>query len=250
MSNFLKSKNCVITGAGKGIGRDVAKLFNSHGANLGLITRSEEDIKSLKDHLQDESRHIFYHGDVSDQDTVKDFVSKVKKKFRTIDVLVNNAGMRSRKSFSETSYDEFKEVLETNLGSVFLMSKEVIPIMLERNCGSIINMSSVAGTLGLSDLSAYISSKSAIVGLTKSLAIEYAKKNIRINAIAPGFCETSYFESFKDQEELYKFTLDRTPMNRWGKGEEIAQACLYLASDLSSYVTGETLNVDGGWSAW
>ena len=130
------------------------------------------------------------------------------------------------------------------------MSKEVIPNMVENNGGSIINMSSIAGTLGLSDLSAYISSKSAILGLTKSLAVEFAEKNLKINAIAPGFIETSYFEDFKDQEELYKFTLERTPMNRWGKSNEIAQACLFLASDMSSFITGETLNIDGGWSAW
>ncbi len=250
MNKFLDSKNCIITGAGKGIGKEIANLFNKNGANLLLITRSREDIDILENELNPNSKHFIYHGDVSDQDTVQDFVSKAIKKYKKIDVLVNNAGMRFRKSFLDISYDEYLKVLDTNLGSVFLMSKEVIPHMAENNYGSIINMSSVAGTLGLEDLSAYVSSKSAIVGLTKSLAIEFAKKNLRINTIAPAFTETSYFENFKGQEELYKFTLDRTPMNRWAKSIEIAQACLFLASDMSSFVTGETLNVDGGWSAW
>tara|TARA_B100001027_G_scaffold42092_1_gene27020 strand:+ start:1751 stop:2503 length:753 start_codon:yes stop_codon:yes gene_type:complete len=250
MSKFLDSKNCIVTGAGKGIGKDIANLFNVNGANLALITRSKEDVKVLENELNQNSKHLIFHGDVSDKDTVQDFVSEAIKKYKKIDVLVNNAGMRFRKSFPDISYDEYMKVIETNLGSVFLMSKEVIPNMVENNGGSIINMSSIAGTLGLSDLSAYISSKSAILGLTKSLAVEFAEKNLKINAIAPGFIETSYFEDFKDQEELYKFTLERTPMNRWGKSNEIAQACLFLASDMSSFITGETLNIDGGWSAW
>jgi len=250
MNKFLDSKNCIITGAGKGIGKDIANLFYTNGANLALITKSKEDIEILENELNQNSKHFIYHGDVSDKDVVKDFASKAIKKFKKIDVLVNNAGTRFRKSFLDITHEEYMKVIETNLGSVFLMSKEVIPNMVENNCGSIINMSSVAGTFGLSDLSAYISSKSAIVGLTKALAIEFAKKNLRINTIAPGFTETSYFENFKGQKELYNFTLERTPMNRWGKSSEIAQACLFLASDMSSFVTGETLNVDGGWSAW
>ncbi|NIQ15724.1 MAG: SDR family oxidoreductase, partial [Candidatus Dadabacteria bacterium] len=114
----------------------------------------------------------------------------------------------------------------------------------------IINMSSVAGTHGLPELSAYVASKAAIIGLTKSLALEYAGHNIQINAIAPGFCKTSYFEDFRQKQELYEFTLDRTPMGRWGESNEVADVCLFLASGLSSYVTGEVINVDGGWSAW
>jgi len=121
--------------------------------------------------------------------------------------------------------------------------------MVKNNGGKIINMSSIAGTLGFSDLSGYVMSKAAIIGLTKSLAVEFAGKNIQINALAPGFCKTSYFEKFQENTELYDFTLSRIPMNRWGSSKEVADVCVFLASNMSNYMTGEVLKVDGGWSA-
>jgi len=133
---------------------------------------------------------------------------------------------------------------------MFMLCHAVLPVMVKRNEGKIINMSSVAGTNGLPELSSYVTSKAAIVGLTKSLALEYAKNNIQINALAPGFCKTSYYDNFRKKSDLYDFTLERTPMGRWGESEEVANVCLFLASDLSSYITGDVINVDGGWSAW
>ena len=121
--------------------------------------------------------------------------------------------------------------------------------MVKNNGGKIINMSSIAGTLGFSDLSGYVMSKAAIIGLTKSLAVEFAGKNIQINTLAPGFCKTSYFEKFQENTELYDFTLSRIPMNRWGSSKEVADVCVFLASNMSNYMTGEVLKVDGGWSA-
>jgi len=131
-----------------------------------------------------------------------------------------------------------------------MLCKEVLPVMVKQQHGKIINMSSVAGVSGLPELSAYVTSKAAIIGLTKSLALEYAQNNIQINALAPGFCKTSYFENFQKKSDLYDFTIERTPMRRWGEGSEVADTCLFLASELSSYVTGDVINVDGGWSAW
>ena len=166
-------------------------------------------------------------------------------------MLINNAGMRYRKKFLDISEKEFNEVYKVNVFSMFRLTQLVIPNMMNNeNGGSIVNLSSVAGNLGLKDLSAYITSKAAILGMTKSLAIEYAENNIRINSLSPGFCETSYFDNFKQNKDLFDFTIERTPMKRWGSSEEVAKACLFLSSDLSSYVTGENLNVDGGWSAW
>ena len=121
--------------------------------------------------------------------------------------------------------------------------------MVKQNNGKVINMSSIAGTQGFSELSGYVTSKAAIIGLTKSLAVEYAEDNIQINALAPGFCKTSYFDNFSKNEKLYDFTIGRTPMRRWGESKEIANTCLFLASDLSSYITGEVISVDGGWGA-
>jgi len=139
--------------------------------------------------------------------------------------------------------------LNVNLKSIVFLSQKVLPYMIEKNRGKIINMSSIAGTLGFANLSGYVMSKAAIVGLTKSLAVEFSDKNIQVNALAPGFCKTSYFEKFQENTELYDFTLSRIPMNRWGSSKEVADVCVFLASNMSNYMTGEVLKVDGGWSA-
>lgn len=251
MTDLLIDKVCIITGAGKGFGKAIAEKFLENGAKLALITRSQSDVDSLYTEFSDnEDRLLAVCGDVSDQDTVNNFVLETKNKYGRIDVLVNNAGMRFRKKFENITAAEFSTVLNVNVLSMFMLCQAVIPTMVEQQEGKIINMSSVAGALGLPELSAYVTSKAAIIGLTKALAVEYGKENIQINALAPGFCKTSYFENFKKQSDLYDFTIERTPMNRWGESDEIANTCLFLASFLSSYVTGDVINVDGGWSAW
>jgi NAD(P)-dependent dehydrogenase (short-subunit alcohol dehydrogenase family) len=247
---ILEDKVCIITGSGKGFGRDIAREFYSQGAKLALITRSQEDIDDLKIEYSDSNDRVMcFCGDVSDKEDIKTFVNSAAKLFGTFDVLVNNAGMRFRKDFLETRPEELDLVLDVNLKSIFFMCQMVLPYMLNNTQGKIINMSSIAGTLGFSGLSSYVLSKAAIVGLTKSLAIEFAEKNIQINAVAPGFCKTSYFENFQSNKELYDFTLSRTPMGRWGESKEITDICVFLASNMSNYMTGEVLKVDGGWSA-
>ena len=245
---LLKDKVCIITGAGKGFGEEMAKEFYAQGAKLALITRSQEDIDNLMV-MFDSERVLSVCGDVSDGNVVSQFISQTNNKFGVIDVLVNNAGMRFRKEFLDIGNDELDQVLNVNLKSVVSLCQKVLPHMVKNNGGKIINMSSIAGTLGFSDLSGYVMSKAAIIGLTKSLAVEFAGKNIQINALAPGFCKTSYFEKFQENTELYDFTLSRIPMNRWGSSKEVADVCVFLASNMSNYMTGEVLKVDGGWSA-
>ena len=245
---LLKDKVCIITGAGKGFGEEIAKEFYAQGAKLALITRSQEDVDNLTVKF-DSERVLSVCGDVSDENVVSQFISQTINKFGVIDVLVNNAGMRFRKEFLDIGNDELDQVLNVNLKSVVSLCQEVLPHMVKNNGGKIINMSSIAGTLGFSDLSGYVMSKAAIIGLTKSLAVEFAGKNIQINALAPGFCKTSYFEKFQESAELYDFTLSRIPMNRWGSSKEVADVCVFLASNMSNYMTGEVLKVDGGWSA-
>ena len=245
---LLKDKICIITGAGKGFGREIAKEFYAQGAKLALITRSQSDINDLNSEF-DSGRVLSVCGDVSDSTVVAQFITQTIDKFGTIDVLVNNAGMRFRKEFLEISEDELDQVLNVNLKSIVFLSQKVLPYMIEKNRGKIINMSSIAGTLGFANLSGYVMSKAAIVGLTKSLAVEFSDKNIQVNALAPGFCKTSYFEKFQENTELYDFTLSRIPMNRWGSSKEVADVCVFLASNMSNYMTGEVLKVDGGWSA-
>jgi NAD(P)-dependent dehydrogenase (short-subunit alcohol dehydrogenase family) len=248
MTKMLEDKVCIITGAGKGLGRSLVDVFAKNGAKLALITRSREDVDRLQQEFGPDVLAVC--GDVSNQVEVREFVDTTLKTFGSLDVLVNNAGMRFRKKFLDITAEEYQRVMDVNVGSIFHFCQAVLPHMAEKSQGKIINMSSVAGTNGLPELSGYVTSKSAIIGLTKSLALEFAEKNIQINALAPGFCKTSYYENFKEKEELYNFTLDRTPMRRWGESEEVANACLFLASDLSSYVTGDVIHVDGGWSAW
>lgn len=253
MSDFqlLSGKVCVITGAGKGIGRDTALVFARHGARLALASRTEEDLQILEDELGLPPEDVLIlTGDVSDPAFVERMTQDVVTHFGRIDVLINNAGMRFRKAFLEITLEEWNRVQQVNAGSVFLLCQAAGRVMLAQGSGKIVNMASVVGTLGLPELVGYAASKGAIISLTKALALEWAEAGINVNAIAPGFCETSYTEAFKKKEALYQFTLDRTPMKRWGSGEEVANACLYLASSLSDYVTGEILNVDGGWSAW
>ena len=251
MTELLTDEVCIITGAGKGFGKAIAKKFADNGAKLALITRTQSDIDDLnREFYGYENKFLAICGDVSDQDTVNSFVAEVKNKFGRIDVLVNNAGMRFRKKFEETTLEEFSLILNVNVVSMFMLCKAVIPTMVEQKTGKIINISSVVGTLGLPELSAYATSKAAIICLTKALSVEYGVSNIQVNAIAPGFCKTSYFDNFKKKSELYEFTIERTPMRRWGESEEVANSCLFLASSLSSYVTGDVINVDGGWSAW
>ena len=245
---LLKDKVCIVTGAGKGFGEEIAKEFYAQGAKLALITRSQKDIDNLMVKF-DSERVLSVCGDVSDGSAVSQFISQTINEFGVIDVLVNNAGMRFRKEFLDIGNDELDQVLNVNLKSVVSLCQEVLPHMVKNNGGKIINMSSIAGTLGFSDLSGYVMSKAAIIGLTKSLAVEFAGKNIQINTLAPGFCKTSYFEKFQENTELYDFTLSRIPMNRWGSSKEVADVCVFLASNMSNYMTGEVLKVDGGWSA-
>jgi 3-oxoacyl-[acyl-carrier protein] reductase len=250
MKQLLTDKVCIITGAGKGFGRTMTDVFLEQGAKISLITKTADDITEIETNLGAYKDRIFtFCGDVSDQETVTEFVNQTILKFSHIDVLVNNAGMRFRKKFLEITPEEFNQVMDVNVNSMFHLCQAVLPVMVQQGEGKIINMSSVAGTQGLPELSGYVTSKAAIIGLTKSLALEFAENNIQINALAPGFCKTSYFENFKQKSDLYSYTLERTPMRRWGESAEVANACLFLASDLSSYVTGEVLNVDGGWSA-
>ena len=247
----VKDKVCVITGAGKGFGREAALMYRDAGAKLALISRNEQDINTLKDELDmPESRLLCDIGDVSNQITVTKFVMKTYRKFKEIDILLNNAGMRFRKKFLATDYNDWTKVINNNLSSVFLMCQAVGRYMVSQQCGKIINVSSIVGSLGLSEFSAYAASKGSIISLSNSLAVEWAQYNINVNVIAPGFCETSYADKFKKNKKLYNFTLERTPMKRWGNSKDFVNTSLFLSSDASNYITGEIINVDGGWSAW
>ena len=247
----IKNKICIVTGAGKGIGRETAKLFYKEKASLALITRTAEDVEVLKNDLNsDDSRVLYFVGDVSKEEDVVKFIDQTIKKFGRIDVLVNNAGMRFRKEFLKIETGEWDKVIANNLTSVYYLCRHAGKHMVAAKKGSIVNMASIIGTSALPELTAYGATKGGLITLTKCLALEWAAHNIRVNAIAPGFCETSYAEDFKrNKKDLYEFTLNHIMMRRWGSALEVANVCLFLASDDSSYITGETINVDGGWQS-
>ena len=247
----LKNKVCIITGAGKGIGRETAKLFYKEGARLALISRDISDLKGLvAEGRFDAKRILIVAGDVGCEADVVAFVGQTVKKFKRVDVLVNNAGMRFRKAFLDITTPEWEKVIDNNLKSVYLFCREVGRQMVRQKQGKIVNIASIVGTLGLGELAAYGASKGGVISLTKCLAVEWAQCGINVNVIAPGFCATSYAENFKKKTELYNFTLDRIPQRTWGSSRNIADSCLFLSGSASDYITGEVLNVDGGWSAW
>ena len=251
MNLNFKNQVIVITGAGKGIGFETAKAFYRCGAKIAVISRNNLDLQQLKTELAaTDDRFYFASGDIAEENLVLEFVKDVLDRFKKIDCLVNNAGVRFRKPFLDSASEDWRKVMEVNFGGAYLFSKAVIPRMIDQKKGRIINISSIIGPLGLPELSIYAASKGALLGLTKSLALEFAEYGININAIAPGFCNSSYANKFQENKELYAFTIDRTPLKRWGETGDVANACLFLASDLANFITGETIRVDGGWSAW
>ena len=243
---LLQGKNIIITGATRGIGKSIAILFAQHGANIAFTYLSSDDkAKELEKRLsQDGCKAIGFKSDASDFGSAQILCDKVIQEFGTIDVLVNNAGVTRDGLLMRMSHEDFSKVMDVNMNSVFNMTKLVLPSMLKQKCGSIINMSSVVGVKGNSGQANYAASKAGINGFTKSIALELGSRNIRCNAIAPGFIETEMTASLGD--EIITQWKDQIPLKRIGNPEDIANTTLFLASDLSSYVTGQVLNVCGG----
>tara|TARA_Y100001934_G_C12382695_1_gene793445 strand:- start:720 stop:1466 length:747 start_codon:yes stop_codon:yes gene_type:complete len=247
---LLKSKTIVVTGAGKGIGRACVSFFIKEGACVVALTRSEDDVDKLATAYPRDKLAVML-GDVTSRNDLETLLELGCASFGEVDGLVNNAGIRQRKEFFDLSKDEWDSVIRNNLTSCFESMQIFGEYMVGRKGGAIVNVASVVGPRGMSQLSGYATSKSGLIGLTKAVAVELAGKNVRINAVCPGFASTSYAENFKlNRPELYEYTLKRTPMHRWGTSDEVAHTIGYLLSDLSSYVTGSIYAVDGGWMAF
>ena len=243
---LLEGKNVIITGASRGIGKGIAQIFADHGANVAFtFSSSEGPALELEKELNAKGvKAKAYKSDAASFEASEQLVADVLKDFGGIDVLINNAGITKDNLLMRMGENDFDQVIETNLKSVFNMTKAVQRTFLKQRNGSIINMSSVVGVKGNAGQSNYAASKAGMIGFTKSIALELGSRNIRCNARAPGFIETEMTDKLDDK--VVQSWRDEIPLKRGGTPEDIANACLFLASDLSSYITGEVLHVNGG----
>ncbi|MBK42326.1 MAG: 3-oxoacyl-[acyl-carrier-protein] reductase [Flavobacteriaceae bacterium] len=244
--SFLNGKVAIITGGSRGIGRGIVKLFVEHGANVAFTySSSSKAAIELENELSSNIPKVkSYQSNAADFKAAENLTSSVIEDFGKIDILINNAGITKDNLLMRMSEEDFDKVIEVNLKSVFNMTKAVQRFMLKQRYGSIINMSSVVGVKGNAGQANYAASKAGVIGFSKSVALELGSRNIRCNVIAPGFIETE-MTSELDEEIVAKWR-SAIPLKRGGSPIDVANACVFLASDLSSYITGQTLHVDGG----
>ncbi|AIY86645.1 MULTISPECIES: 3-oxoacyl-[acyl-carrier-protein] reductase [unclassified Thermotoga] len=241
----LEGKVCLITGAGSGIGKATTLLFAQEGATVIAGDISKENLDSLVKEAEGLPGKVDpYVLNVTDRDQIKEVVEKVVQKYGRIDVLVNNAGITKDALLVRMKEEDWDAVINVNLKGVFNVTQMVVPYMIKQRNGSIVNVSSVVGIYGNPGQTNYAASKAGVIGMTKTWAKELAGRNIRVNAVAPGFIETPMTE--KLPEKAREAALSRIPLGRFGKPEEVAQVILFLASDESSYVTGQVIGIDGG----
>jgi len=247
MNKLLEGKIAIVTGASRGIGEAIAIKLAEHGANIAFTyLSSEEKARALEDKLKGFGvKAKAYKSNAGVYAECETFVNDVIKEFGAVDVCVNNAGISKDNLLLRLTPEQWDDVMDINLKSVFNMTKQVIRPMMKARKGSIINMSSIVGIRGNAGQSSYAASKAGIIGFTKSVALELGSRNIRCNAIAPGFVETDMTHYLKEGEGAKAF-LEKIPLGRFGSGEEIANATLFLASDMSSYITGQVISTCGG----
>lgn len=246
MVKLLQGKTALITGASKGIGRGIAITLAQHGANVAFTYLSSvEKGLALEQELQQFGvKAKGYRSDAADMKAAEELVNGVVAEFGALDIVINNAGITRDGLLMRMTEENFNEVIRTNLNSVFNITKACQRQMLKQRSGSIINISSVVGVKGNAGQANYAASKAGIIGFTKSIALELGSRNIRSNAIAPGFIETEMTAVLA--EETVKQWREAIPLKRGGTPEDVANAVVFLASDMSAYITGQVLNVDGG----
>lgn len=244
---LLENKVAIVTGASRGIGEAIAMKLAEHGAHIAFTyVSSAEKALALEGKLSATGvRAKAWKSDAGNLADCEAFTAEVMAAFGAIDVCVNNAGISKDNLLLRMSEEQWDDVMRTNLKSVYNMTKQVLRPMMKARSGSIINMSSIIGMKGNAGQSSYAASKAGIIGFTKSVALELGSRNIRCNAIAPGFIETDMTQYLKEGDAAKNY-IEKIPLGRFGKGEDIADVALFLASDLSAYVTGQVISVCGG----
>ncbi|MBD3250162.1 MAG: SDR family oxidoreductase [Candidatus Pacebacteria bacterium] len=249
----LSGKTAIVTGSSSGLGVQFAHALARQGADVVVTARRKERLEQVEQELQEKYgvRSLAVECDVTQQDQVEAMVEQTITKLGRVDILVNNAGVGGIGAATEISLEEWQKVIAVNLTAVFLCSQAAGKKMIEQNYGKIINIASIFGKVGnlAFPVAAYHASKGGVVNLTRALAAEWAKHNITVNAIGPGFFESEMTESVESNEQANQFIKGGSPMHRWGKKGELDGAMIYLASDASSFTTGQTIYVDGGWTA-
>ena len=244
--SLLKGKTVIITGASRGIGKGIALTLAENGANIAFTySKSVDSANKLVKEIEGFGvKCKGYQSNAASYDDSQPLIENILKDFETFDVLINNAGITKDNLLMRMSENDFDKVIEVNLKSVFNMVKACQRVFLKKRTGSIINISSVVGVKGNAGQSNYAASKAGIIGFSKSIALELGSRNIRSNVVAPGFIETEMTNDLS--EELVQKWIEGIPLKRGGKPEDVANLCLFLSSDLSSFITGQVINVDGG----
>ncbi|CAB1085564.1 Oxidoreductase, short-chain dehydrogenase/reductase family [Olavius algarvensis Delta 1 endosymbiont] len=247
----LKDKVAMVTGSTRGLGEVSARALAKAGADIAVCGRSTPDLERVTGEIVIQGcKAKGFHIDVTDSRKVADAVEEILDYFGHIDILVNNAGVNYRVPVLEYPEDEWDRVINTNLKGYFLVTRAVVPQMIDNGYGKVINMSSILGAVGLPHQVAYASSKGGVDQMTKVMALEWAKLGVRVNAIGPTYFETELVTQIRDDPERFNFINERTPMGRWGYLPELEGTVIFLASAASDFITGQTLYVDGGWTAW
>lgn len=242
------NKVAMVTGGHTGIGRAIANGLAKAGADIFILTHSEKNKNQVKKEIEAYGRRVeFGQADLSKEEAAMDAVDQCIKAFGRIDILVNNAGTINRAPLLEGDNESWKRVIDLNLSSVYYLSKEAAKHMMKQGSGKIINIASMLSFQGGKFVPSYTASKHGVAGITKSFANELAEHNIQINAIAPGYIETTNTENIRADEKRSAEILSRIPANRWGKPEDLAATAVFLSSQASDYMNGHILCVDGGW---
>ncbi len=243
----LSGKRVLITGSGRGIGFEMAKGLGQAGAEIIISDINSQRLESAVAELQ--SMAIRAHGvimNVTDERQIEKTIADIQQNIGPIEVLFNNAGVNLRGPLEEYSFEDWKTVLDINLAGVFLVSKQVVKDMIKRQAGKIVNTCSLMSELGRSSTAAYTASKGGVKMLTKAMTVEWAKHNIQINGIGPGYFISEMTKPLVEDKKFNEWICGRTPANRWGQLEELVGAAIFLASDASSFVNGQIIYVDGG----